>query len=281
MNHKAKQVVGGVLRGILGRKPLVRLGRFLSDQGRLDVANSMSENGERLVQASVVDLVPQGEKIVAMDVGANIGDWTKSFLELAIARQRKAHIHSFEPCAGTYDSLKANLSVSHFNGQVTCSRLAISSEVGTARFFSIGDNQGRNGLHPLVNGEKLESIEVQTTTLDAYCESLGAQRVHVVKIDTEGHDCNVLAGASRLLNESRVDVIQFEYNYRWIDSRHYLRDAFSILTSAKYQVGKVTPLGVEVYESWHPELESFREANYVGLHPSVIDRFLKIPWWNC
>jgi hypothetical protein len=34
-------------------------------------------------------------------------------------------------------------------------------------------------------------------------------------------------------------------------------------TSLGYRVGKVTPRGIEFYEAWHPELESFKEGNYV------------------
>jgi hypothetical protein len=69
-------------------------------------------------------------------------------------------------------------------------------------------------------------------------------------------------GGRRLFVEGRVDVAQFEYNARWVHARRYLRDAFTFADALGYQLGKVTPRGIEFYEAWHPErlLRDFEHA---------------------
>ena len=83
-----------------------------------------------------------------------------------------------------------------------------------------------------------------------------------------------------MLHEQAIEVIQFEYNSRWIDSRHFLKDAFDYLRPFEYRIGKITPKGVEFYQSWHPELETFREGNYLACRGEWFKRFTKIKWWN-
>ena len=102
----------------------------------------------------------------------------------------------------------------------------------------------------------------------------------LLKIDTEGHDLSVVEGAGELLRTGSLDVIQFEYNHRWVFSRRYLRDAFELFEPLGYCIGKVTPHAIEFYKGWHPELESFREGNYLACRPEWMARFPRIPWWN-
>jgi len=75
-------------------------------------------------------------------------------------------------------------------------------------------------------------------------------------------------------------MLQFEYNHRWVFSRHFLRDAFEFMRPLGYEIGKVTPKGIEFYAGWHPELETFREGNYLACRAEWVNRFPRIEWWN-
>jgi len=100
-------------------------------------------------------------------------------------------------------------------------------------------------------------------------------------VDAEGHDREVLEGGRRLFADGRVDLAQFEYNARWVDARHYLRDAFEFAEALDYRIGKVTPRGVEFYGTWHPELESFKEGNYVLIRRTLDDHDIEaVTWWG-
>ena len=74
--------------------------------------------------------------------------------------------------------------------------------------------------------------------------------------------------------------MQFEYNFRWIGARRYLKDAFDLLSPHGYVIGKVTPGAIEWYRDWSPELETFREANFVAVHGDVRGWFPSMAWWN-
>lgn len=121
---------------------------------------------------------------------------------------------------------------------------------------------------------------VPVTTLAAYADQCLLDDIALVKIDTEGHDLAVLRGAVPLLSAGRIAAIQFEYNHRWVFARAFLRDAFELLQPAGYRLGKLTPLGVEFYPGWDPELESFVEGNYVALTARAAAMVPAVSWWK-
>jgi hypothetical protein len=141
-------------------------------------------------------------------------------------------------------------------------RLAMSNRAGTAVFHSVGENKGRNSLYEIA-GESRSEGSVELKTLDAFAAEQGLDRIDLVKVDTEGHDFFVIQGAGRLLEEGRIRALQFEYTWRWILSRTYLRDVFEFLAGKPYALGKITPEGIEYYPRWDWNLESYVEGNYL------------------
>ena len=83
----------------------------------------------------------------------------------------------------------------------------------------------------------------------------------------------VIIGALPLLKHGKIAVLQFEYNHRWIFSRHFLKDVFDAVEGLPYKVGKICPNHIEIYEKWYPENERFFEANYVLLRNDSIAWF--------
>ena len=79
--------------------------------------------------------------------------------------------------------------------------------------------------------------------------------------------------AKRLLQNSQIDVAQFEYNQLWIYSRSYLKDVFDLIDGLPYRLGRVCPGHVELFDSWHFELERFFEGNYVLIREPVLEWF--------
>jgi len=53
-----------------------------------------------------------------------------------------------------------------------------------------------------------ESVDL--TTLDDYCDVNGVERINYLKIDTEGHDLEVLKGSVNMISERRIDLIEVE-----------------------------------------------------------------------
>lgn len=275
----AKSLLLNALWHALGRRNLVRLARFLNNESRLDVNNNPATNGETIVQSTVLENLKHNDSICIFDVGANIGTWTHSLFEQS-DNTASLIVHAFEPCADTFSTLASNLNAWNLTGNIKSNKLALSSSVNKRPFYSLGPNIGTNSLSPPNASTKHTVEQVQTETIDNYCLRNNISHIDLVKIDTEGHDMEVIYGSNNMLASGSIDILQFEYNYRWIDSRYFLRDAFELLLPLGFAIGKITPRGIEFYPGWDYELETFIEANYLAVKQSLRNIFPQIKWWK-
>lgn len=132
--------------------------------------------------------------------------------------------------------------------------------MGEATFYSGEVGAGTNSLSP-ASGSKAEIVKL--TTVDEFLQQSGDGSVSMVKIDTEGFDLLVLRGAEKMLGEGRIEIVQFEYNWRWLINHACLRDVFDLITNKPYRLGKLVGEAIEFYEQWHFELDRYFENNYV------------------
>jgi FkbM family methyltransferase len=263
----------------LGRRPVVRTTRFMLRRASLDLPNDMRTNGEECLQRWILDLFLQERTVHVLDVGANVGEWSASMLKIARdkGRAEDLDLHSFEPSSYTFDRLSKALEGHRVNLQ----QVALSERSGSSLLHVMRSGGPTNSLHVLpVMPPNATTEDVVTTTLEEYAASADLDNISLVKIDTEGHDLAVLRGAGRLLNEQRISVVQFEYNWRWIPARSFLYDAFRLFDAPGYRLGKLTPRGVEFYSQWDPDLETFVQGNYVAALPAVAARLPTVAWWK-
>jgi FkbM family methyltransferase len=245
----------------------------------LDVPNDWRSNGEASLQRWSLLVSPPGRPVVVVDVGANLGRWSGAMLAAAerAGRLDELDLHAFEPSAYTFARLSEEL-----EGQrASLHRAAVSDRPGSSTLHVIAPGAGTNSLHlqhaaPATVGTEV----VATTTLDGYAQDARLNHITLVKIDTEGHDLSVLHGARGLFARRRILIAQFEYNHRWIYSRSFLRDAFEFLEPLGYQLGKLTPRGIEFYPGWDADLETFVEGNYVACEPGIAGQLPSITWWK-
>jgi FkbM family methyltransferase len=234
-----------------------RLGRRLYCAARRDVANDPKHNGEYWL----VDQVMGGARdtAIALDIGANRGDWSAR-VSAALARAgRNGHVIAFEPTESTWSHLR-----DRFAGDATVEtiRAALSDRSSQGELYVVGDLEGTNSLH-FLPGARRERVRV--STVDQFLQERSISEVALVKTDTEGHDLSVLRGAVGTLRDGRVELWQFEYNHRWIANRAFLKDVFDTVEGLPYRLGRLYGDGIELYPEWHPELERFFEGNYVLL----------------
>ncbi len=237
----------------------------------------MRTNGEAYVQSCVIKALPPGGSLCAADIGANQGDWTLSLLDLlaeAPSQGRTHRIHLFEPVPATIDRLRASLATADADGLTVVHALAVSDAAGTASIAVMSATGGTNTLHCSSTDIPAGGwVGVEKITLVDFWRQHGIERMQLAKSDTEGHDISVLRGARELLAAERIDVFQFEYNHRWIFSRHYLKDAFELVAGLPYRIARIMPTHIEILPSWHPELERFFEANYILIREDALDWF--------
>jgi FkbM family methyltransferase len=270
MNSTARQVAVRSVEGastLLGRRRAIRAARFATNVLRYDDGNRIDENGEMLVQRTALSRPDP----VIFDVGANVGQWSMALLAQP---GHEPTLHAFEP--SLYSHTKA---VAALGARAEVHALALSSEPGEAELHIVEQGAGVNSLVSTGTAATTEKVSVET--VDRFCADHGIDSITLLKVDAEGADLSVLRGAAGMLARRAVGIAQFEYNWRWVFSRTYLRDVFELVdTSPGYALGKVTPKGIEFYPRWHQELETFRESNYVLVRDDWHSEFPTVEWWG-
>lgn len=252
-----------------------KLGRKLYCKARGEVPNNMLTNGEAYVQRQVLKACEPTGGMVVFDVGANIGDWSNSLYELSESFSSVFFkLYMFEPnpqcCKIITDRFQERECVEILP-------LALSDKQGISSLFINGPTAGTNSLtfDKTFSSALLECVQVNLTTASDFCRMNQIEHINLFKCDAEGHDSCVILGALQLLKSEQIDVLQFEYNYRWIFQRSYLKDIFDLLEDLPYVVAAVRPDHVEVFSCWHFELDRFFEGNYLCIHERALS------WFSC
>ncbi len=261
---------------LLSRRFSYRFGRALYLQARGDVANNMDSNGEVYVQKCVItawkNLDSPEMKLTVFDVGANVGEWSNSLINQLQLKGLKTNIdlYAFEPVPSTAAILRQNLTSDHYSLHIE--ENALSSTSGKTQIYIEGSAAGSNSLYDDASVPK-ESIQIELISVSEFVESRQLKHIHLFKIDTEGHDMEVIRGALKILKEENISVLQFEYNHRWAFSRNFLLDVFVIIKELPYKLAKIQCDHLVILDRWHPELEKFFEGNYCLVHEESLSWF--------
>jgi FkbM family methyltransferase len=133
-----------------------------------------------------------------VDVGANIGVFSVR------QAQRGARVISFEPHPGAFSNLLANVQSNDVASQVTCVNVAVGSSAGTSWLSTA---TGSSVAH-LTDEKTSDGIAVTTVTLDQALAQTDLSTVDLLKIDVEGAELQVIAGASATLDRTRMAIIE-------------------------------------------------------------------------
>lgn len=142
---------------------------------------------------------------IALDIGAHVGEFSKSLLETGLF----ARVIAFEPNPVNASALER---IAAGNPEFAVVPCAVGAAAGSSTLHC-DDNTPTGSLleyHPgyVVAGE-VKTLQVPVVTVDGYLASTPAPGIPVslLKVDSQGHDRAVLAGASRTLARDRPIVI--------------------------------------------------------------------------
>lgn len=136
----------------------------------------------------------------AIDVGANIGHYTKRFSDLVGPTGR---VIAFEPVPATFELLTAN-AARFASANVTLLNLAASNATQLVAMSIPRFDTGLNNYYQAA----ITSEDTGLTTMSCSIDSLALPgRVRLIKIDAEGHDAVVLYGARALLERDHPVVV--------------------------------------------------------------------------
>lgn len=185
---------------------------------------------------------------VIIDVGANVGAYSRSIRNA----NRTVQIHAFEPHPKTYLKLTENVALL----DVGTYNVAVGSRAGQLQLFDYADEDGSS--HASLYRDVIEHIhkeqstrhEVEVISLDSFVVDHGIERVALLKIDTEGHELEVLKGFLRFIKTNQVELIQFEFNEMNIVSKVSFRDFWELLPN--YDFFRMLPDGLVPIEQYNP-----------------------------
>ncbi|QKK12083.1 MAG: FkbM family methyltransferase [Pseudomonadota bacterium] len=226
----------------------------------------MSKNGELLPLEHLKSCTETGNGVTIFDIGANRGDYAR----LASTVLPNSIVHCFEIIPDTRLTLRKMLSGM---SNVIISDYGLSNKSGSLDVVCESENDERAHVKSRYDTEGGYLSSVRVTTGDSYVGERGIERIDLLKIDTEGHDMMVLEGFRDSLNKGVIRIVQFEYGYTWIRSRKLLKDAYELLESSKYKVGRLYPDGVMFKKYNWVKDEHYRMGNYVAVHERSEDIF--------
>lgn len=222
--------------------------------------------GERfLVTRFLPRLFVDRHSPIFFDIGANQGAYS---LQLANVFPTSS-IHAFEPHPRNYRIL-AGLNLPHFYTH----EMALGEIVGIAQLFDHQDRDGSTNasLFQEVISEIHHSTpvvhQVGVDTLDNISSSLCIDHIDFMKLDTEGNELAILRGGQSLLEQRRIDVLQFEFNEMNVVSHCFFYDFRKLLKG--YTLFRLLPSGFLPVPETPLLSELFGYQNIVAISQNVV-----------
>jgi FkbM family methyltransferase len=175
--------------------PAKTIGRSLFTTGIYDLA----------VSETLARLIAPGDTIV--DAGANVGYMT---LLAAVAAGSSGRVFAWEPHPELFSVLQRNVAALHDRGggaAIAARNAALGAEAGQAELILPSHMDRNDGVAYIGRANGGPST---TVTVEALDDVVGLPRIGVMKLDVEGAELGVLAGARRTLGEGRIMHIVFE-----------------------------------------------------------------------
>jgi len=203
------------------------------------------------------------------DVGSNKGQYLK--LVEQYLKEDEFSVHCFEPHSESYNYLKSI----NKNENVNLNNVAIAESLGEKRLYF---NEKDTTLACLTkrrlehfNIELNNSESVKVDTLDNYCDKNNIDKIHLLKIDVEGHEYNVLKGSVKMFEENKIEIVTFEFGGTGIDTKIFLQDFYYFFKNYSKTLYRITASGylykIDKYNEIH---EQFRTTNFIALDKKLI-----------
>ncbi len=170
-----------------------------------------------------LEALPKGA--VLLDVGANVGMYS-----IFAAAVRDAQVYAFEPESQNYALLNANIAANSLSEKITAFPAALSDEFQLGRLYlsnfsaggschSFGEQVGFD-LKPRQSHFTQGSVSV---TLDYLVDSGAMPVPEFVKIDVDGFEHKVIAGARKTLANPKVRSVIVELNTHLVEHQQAIK----------------------------------------------------------
>lgn len=229
---------------------------------------SITKSGELHALYMIRKFLEHKNPITIFDVGANEGEYSEAVLKVFL--DKPFRLFAFEPSKTAFASLSANKSLKH--ATVSLINKGMSDTCETATLYSNGHGSKLGSIYPrTVPGKKFNiTEEISTTTIDDFCKQQKIECIDFLKLDIEGNELVALQGASKMIEQGAIEIIQYEFGGTNIDARTYFRDFWDIL-SPTYRIFRILKDGLREIVTYNEKLELFSATNYLAIKKQPFD----------
>lgn len=175
-------------------------GQWLLDHG----------NTSTIEAANCYNAIKDVTEPVIFDIGANIGTFT-TWMARAFPNGK---IHSFEPQRAVFQMLSGNAAINNLYNVYTYNmglgRENKKVEFQEPNYFQKNDFGTFSLVEDIITDKTENKIVVQINTLDWFVEYYNIPKIHLLKIDVEGMDLDVLVGGRNTIIKN-LPVIFIEH----------------------------------------------------------------------
>lgn len=228
---------------------------------------SPAESGEKILVTKLKQHYSKVKRpLNIIDAGANKGFFSTLIANGMNKLNISFNIHAFEPGRGTFEILY-NTFKEHPN--ILLNNFGLGKVTGE---LDLHYNKTGSGLASLYNrrlnhfGVSFDCSEkVQIRKLDDYCSENRIEAIDLLKLDVEGHELDILLGASSMFKERKIKMVSFEFGGCNIDSRTYFQDFWYFFQENEMgNIYRITPSGSLSPILQYKELyEQFRTTNFL------------------
>jgi len=198
---------------------------------------------------------------IIFDVGSYVGEWSEEVLK----RHKNIFIHQFEPSEKSFKTLKEKYKNM---GNIFSNNILLSNNEDIVDFYFYENlpvlstmyrrNQEiekRHSLNPLIT-------KIKSVSIDKYCIKHNILHINFLKIDTEGCEFNVIRGAENMLNNKKIDFIQFEYGGCFQDASITLKEVHEYLSFRNYKIFKINNNNLLEISEVTSDIEQYDYSNF-------------------
>jgi FkbM family methyltransferase len=185
-----------------------------------------------------------GDKLLILDIGANIGLATIYFNKL----YPHSRILSIEPVPGTFLLLKKNIQSNIKGAKVTLLPHAIGKDGKVKLYY----NYSGEGVSSVINKNHLHSIFVKSVSLHNLMRNENLDHVDILKMDIEGAEKTAFIGL-KSSDFAKIKTIIMEW--------HYSREDFKAFAES-YNLHKTYNISIEDLNGGHLLIRMKHKVNY-------------------
>ena len=222
-------------------------------------------------EENFIDMI-SGEIRVCLDIGANIGNYSKLLIN-----KTNAKIYAYEPLEKSFDELK-KIKEKH-KDRFFIEKLALGNEDGIKKISSANDKSEKASFEKnldklsFIDKDNLREFDVSIKKLDSLNFFNSHSKVDFLKIDVEGYEYEVLLGGKKFIDFNSPKFIQIEINWHQLFKKVNLYEFSKLLKD--YDIFKILPHGKNLVfiDPSRPENNIFHLSNFVFIRKDISKKY--------